>query len=101
MTAEQRGAFAEIKQQVESHPGRLDLRKELAAMAVLLAKMWFSETGKDVQQRGKHITDSTAGSKVGYHIGLANRILESIPAEDITAGAEYIHIEEVLNDETA
>lgn len=75
------GFFASLRKQVESQPGRLDLRHDLAAMAVLLAKLFFSQATQDVK-KGTNIVDSPSGKRVGYHIALADRILSTIPDDD-------------------
>lgn len=81
MNEQRMGFFASLRKQVETHPGRLDLRHDLAAMAVLLAKLFFSQATKEVKE-GINIVDSPSGKRVGYHIALADRILGSIPDED-------------------
>lgn len=75
------GFFASLRKQVETHPGRLELRHDLAAMAVLLAELFFAQAEKDAQE-GINIVDSPSGKRLGYHIALADRILASIPEDE-------------------
>lgn len=81
MNQQRQGFFTSLRKQVESQPGRLDLRHDLAAMAVLLAKLFYSQTTQDVKG-GVNVVDSPSGKRVGYHIALADRILASLPDED-------------------
>ena len=88
------GYFSSLRKQVTTHPGRMELRHDLAAMATLLAKLFFSRATEDTAA-GIDIVDSAAAKRVGYHIALADRILSSMPDEDDGPG----NITEVLNND--
>ena len=88
------GYFASLRKQVKTHPGRMELRHDLAAMAALLAKLFFSRATEDAEA-GIDIVDSPAAKRVGYHIALADRILAGMPDEDDGPG----NITEILNND--
>lgn len=88
------GYFSSLRKQVTTHPGRMELRHDLAAMATLLAKMFFSRATEDTAA-GIDIVNSPAAKRLGYHIALADRILASMPDED----DEVSNITELLNND--
>jgi len=89
--------YSELKQLVKTHPGRIELREELAARAALLVDLGFSELIKTASD-GQSVWDSPVIRRMGTYMAELRRILDSFPANDNQQSANEIIQELMAND---
>ena len=89
--------LSDLRRIVATHPGRQELRQELAARVALLVEIGFHELVK-THEDGKSIWESPVIGRYSTYLAELRRVLETFPADDIPASASDVITQALSND---
>jgi hypothetical protein len=90
LTPEKRSRYVELKELFESEPGRLDYRKELAALLAQICENGFDRLRVDTEA-GKDVWTSPGPLKMlGVYVNSLTRLLDSWPKEGQGVTAAHV-----------
>jgi hypothetical protein len=80
LTEEKRSRYAELKEQFDSEPGRIEYRKELATHLATMLELGFSDI-RARAERGQPIWSSPPVARMGTYVNALIRLQDNWPKE--------------------
>lgn len=100
LQARQITRLSELRQLVESEPGRMDLRKELTARTMLIVELGYAHLRQQAE-KGEDIWAGGVIRRLASYIAETRRLLDSFPGEGRYIDTELIKIQRVIDEHTS
>ena len=90
----------ELRVLMDTEPGRRDLRVELGARVALIVELGIAEIGRQMEQQGSDLFDTSVIHKLGTYVNTLSRMLRDWPSpiDDAIQVTELERIDKALKD---